>query len=170
MQQIKPSRGFTLIEILIAMSIIGLLTLMATGSFLSAMKKGRDARRKSELAEIQKALENFYEDYRKYPVYATFPFNTQFCDVYPSNCSSARRIYMQRTPNDPISTYTYVYESDGTYYKLYSCIENDQDVGPGVKTTLDAHNKPVQDSAGYTGTDCHCGACKFGISSPNTTP
>lgn len=60
--------GFTLFELLVSISIIAILTAIATTSFSSAQKKARDARRMQDMNAIQKAAEqyNSFSGY-KYP-------------------------------------------------------------------------------------------------------
>lgn len=154
-------RGFTLIELIIAITILGILSALISGNFFTSLKKGRDARRKADLEQTQRALELYYEDKKAYPTGSAspgFPFGSQFCET--SACASSEKIYMQKVSSDPISTNNYLYESsDGSNYKMYTCIENALDQGSGVN------------QSGYTGKDCGaCGTCKYGISSPNTTP
>jgi prepilin-type N-terminal cleavage/methylation domain-containing protein len=52
----KSKIGFTLIELLVVISIIGLLSSMAFYALNIARMKARDARRKADLVQIQKAL------------------------------------------------------------------------------------------------------------------
>ena len=59
--------GFTLFELLITISIIGILTAIATISFSSAQKKGRDARRMQDMKSIQTAAEQYYSLVGSYP-------------------------------------------------------------------------------------------------------
>jgi prepilin-type N-terminal cleavage/methylation domain len=147
-------KSFTLLELMIAIVILGVLSALISGNFITSLKKGRDARRKADLEQIQRALEMYYEDKRAYPTGLTF--GQKLCET-PS-CPSTEKVYMQKVPNDPVSSYSYQYQSDGTYYRLFSCIENNLDQGPGVKQT------------GYTDTNCgSCGVCKYGISSFNTS-
>lgn len=61
------SRGFTLIELLVVIAIIGLLATLGVVSLDSAMKKARDARRLSDISQIQKALEIYKDTYGQYP-------------------------------------------------------------------------------------------------------
>ena len=65
----KPAglSGFTLIEILVAISIIGILVGLGTVVFDNALEKGRDSRRKSDLMAIKAALELYFEDNHRYP-------------------------------------------------------------------------------------------------------
>lgn len=144
--------SFTLIELLIVIAILGILSSLISGNFITSLKKGRDTKRKSDIEQIQKALEMYYEDNNKYPL--TVPFREELC--HPDGCPTQN--YMFNVPQDPKTGYNYVYDSDGTYYKIYSYIENKQDEGPGVN------------QAGY-GIGIICGPsseqCKFGVSSPN---
>lgn len=48
--------GFTLIEILVVMAIIGLLATIILGSFSNARKKSRDARRVADLKQLENAI------------------------------------------------------------------------------------------------------------------
>lgn len=52
--------GFTLFELLVSISIIGILTALASVAFSGAQKKARDARRMQDVRAIQTAAEQFY--------------------------------------------------------------------------------------------------------------
>src|SRR3989338_1467070 len=56
----RKSFGFSLLELLVVISIVTILITLAMSSFATAGKKGRDAKRKSDIKEIQNALEQFY--------------------------------------------------------------------------------------------------------------
>jgi len=62
------SAGFTLIELLVVIAIIGILSSVVLASLNSARTKGRDARRMSDLHNIQLALELYYNKYGTYKV------------------------------------------------------------------------------------------------------
>jgi type II secretion system protein G len=62
-----PSRGFTLIEIIVVVAIIGILSSLLMANFLGARERARDATRKSDIAQIQSALEVFRSDHGYYP-------------------------------------------------------------------------------------------------------
>jgi len=150
--------SFTLIEIMIVIAILGVLASIISGNFITSLKKGRDARRKADLEQTQRALEMYYEDMKAYPTAAItpgFPFGNKFCQT--ENCSNDK-IYMQKVPTDPKSNFNYQYLSDGTYYRLFSCIENSLDQGEGVS------------QEGFVSGCGGCGKCKYTISSPNITP
>lgn len=63
----EKNKGFTLIELLVVIAIIGLLASIVLVALNSARIKARDARRKSDLKQIQIALELFYDKYGYYP-------------------------------------------------------------------------------------------------------
>jgi prepilin-type N-terminal cleavage/methylation domain-containing protein len=55
-------KGFTLIELLVVMSIIALMASLILASLAGMRKKGRDARRQSDLHQIQVAIEMYRND------------------------------------------------------------------------------------------------------------
>jgi prepilin-type N-terminal cleavage/methylation domain-containing protein len=62
--------GFTLLELLIVIAIIGILVSAGVASYSQAQKKSRDSRRKSDLKAIQSAFEQYYAESptQSYPV------------------------------------------------------------------------------------------------------
>ena len=147
--EIKPKFGFTLIELLVAVAILGILATVGLGSFQSSQMKGRDARRKSDLSQIQKALEMYYNDKGVYPTAIPGGGNE-----WKDTSVSGGTLYMKSVPADPKGG-NYCYESNGTYYKLYAKLENTRD--PKIITP----NSSVCTAAnGYN----------YGVSSSNVTP
>lgn len=59
MAQRAGARGFTLIEVMIAVAIIGVLSMVALPSFLDSMRKSRRAEAFTALAALQQAQERF---------------------------------------------------------------------------------------------------------------
>ncbi len=59
--------GFTLIELLVVIAVIGILASVILASLNSARGKARDARRLSDMKQIQTALELYYDTYGVYP-------------------------------------------------------------------------------------------------------
>jgi prepilin-type N-terminal cleavage/methylation domain-containing protein len=64
----KNNRGFTLIELLVVVAIISLLSSVVMASLNTARAKARDAKRFSDLHQIQTALEMYYNDHGSYPL------------------------------------------------------------------------------------------------------
>jgi prepilin-type N-terminal cleavage/methylation domain-containing protein len=80
--------GFTLLELLVVISIIGILVAIGASSFSVAQKQGRDARRRGDMKAIQNAMEQ--------------SFATNATNVYPSGCSNGVSITIgSTTVKDP---------------------------------------------------------------------
>lgn len=141
-------KGFTLVELLVVISIIGALVTIALVSFRNSQARGRDAERKSDLKQISSALELYYSDYGKYP--DTLSFGDEFTD--------GKTVYFKILPTDPKPDLNYVYRIPDVginqKYQLFAYIENTQD--PDLITTSQS---------------CGSGnSCNFSITSSNTTP
>jgi prepilin-type N-terminal cleavage/methylation domain-containing protein len=68
-QQIETlmnQRGFSLIELLVVIAIIGLLSSIILASLNKAQSKGRDAKRVSDIKQIQLALQVYYDQNNNY--------------------------------------------------------------------------------------------------------
>ena len=63
----KNNKGFTLIELLVVIAIIGLLTTLAVVALDSARTKSRDAKRVTDIKQVQTALELYFNDQDGYP-------------------------------------------------------------------------------------------------------
>jgi prepilin-type N-terminal cleavage/methylation domain-containing protein len=60
-------KGFTLVELLVVISIIGLLSTIAIVSLGSARAKSRDTKRIADMKQFSTALEQYYSDQGGYP-------------------------------------------------------------------------------------------------------
>ncbi|MCR4283850.1 MAG: prepilin-type N-terminal cleavage/methylation domain-containing protein [Parcubacteria group bacterium] len=60
--------GFTLLELLVVIAIIGLFATIATVALSNARMRARDIRRETDMNEIQKALELYFDDNGDYPL------------------------------------------------------------------------------------------------------
>ena len=67
----NKKRGFTLIELLVVIAIIGILSSVVLASLSTARQKSRDAKRISDLGQIQLALELYFDAKQSYPIQAT---------------------------------------------------------------------------------------------------
>ena len=59
----EKNRGFTLIEVLVAATIIAVLTSIGIVSYQAANRRARDAKRKSDLEQVRAALEMYKSDH-----------------------------------------------------------------------------------------------------------
>jgi len=67
----KKFGGFTLLEILVVISIIGILIAIGSAPFTTAQKKGRDARRRADMKQYQSAFEQYFSENNTYATCAT---------------------------------------------------------------------------------------------------
>ncbi|WP_081880933.1 type IV pilin protein [Methylotenera sp. L2L1] len=63
---VKRHRGFTLIEIMIVVAIIGILASVALPAYTNYVKKAKAAEAPSELASARVRMEQFFQDNRTY--------------------------------------------------------------------------------------------------------
>jgi len=64
----RKYNGFTLIELMTVIFIIGLLTTIVAVSIFSSQAKSRDTKRKVDLETIAGALEMYKSEYKAYPI------------------------------------------------------------------------------------------------------
>jgi len=139
----KNNKAFTLIEILIVVSIIGLLsagTLLGLGTFRQA---GRDTRRMTDLRQIQNALELYYQKNGSYPA----------APLSDSTFSGIGGIIA--VPRDPSTNAIYGYSvsncQSGASYVVYANLE-------------DANNKALTDMGTICNITCTKATKNFCIS------
>ncbi len=63
----QSDRGFTLIELMIVMGIIGVLAVLAIPNYISAMKHAREAALKEDLHIMRSAIDSYTMDKQKAP-------------------------------------------------------------------------------------------------------
>lgn len=56
----RPSRGFTLIELMVVIAIVGILASIAVPSYQESVRKARRGQAKADLAEAAQAMERYY--------------------------------------------------------------------------------------------------------------
>ena len=120
--------GFTLIEILVVATIIGMLAAVAAVSYSSFTKSSRDARRKADMEQIRAALEM----YRSNSVNGQYPAAAAVSFTCPGNSplSDGTNTYLTKIPNDPRcaapTSYRYYYNPGAglTDYSLGTTLEN----------------------------------------------
>lgn len=141
----KTKSGFTVIELLVTIAIIGVLSSIILVALNRPRADARDARRKADFNEIRKALEFYYDDFGSYPTHspslALFHCDSSLgnisCSAPPNSGNWATNIeglynladfgYISVLSKDPVnnSNNHYVYEvcSNGQAYILGTALE-----------------------------------------------
>ncbi len=141
----NQKKGFTLIELLVVIAIIGLLATLSVVALNNARERARDARRVSDIKQIQTALELYFNAENKYPPSINVTGETNIT-AGNGNTDHAHKILNGTiatiggvTLMDPIPTaptpadcstaendYTYVRTADNTGdYTITYCLGND---------------------------------------------
>jgi general secretion pathway protein G len=60
-------RGFTLIELVVVLTLIGLLLTIAAPRYFHIIERGRDTVQRQNLSTIRDAIDKFYGDLGRYP-------------------------------------------------------------------------------------------------------
>ncbi len=159
-------KGFTLVELLVVMAILGVLVTLIAGGFRTAQMRGRDAKRKSDLREIANSLELYFSDHGSYP-----PSSGGYvlgCQAPTGSCTwgsgeftDGETVYFKTMPADPSSSLNYYYRNPTNVQKfqIYAHLENPRD-----KNCLqeDCETAIISYSCGLN--------CNFAVTSANTTP
>lgn len=119
------SPGFSLAELLIITSVIALLVIAGIIGWQKQIDRGYDAKRKSDLKNIQNAFDDYYNDKNCYPTVAVL-----------SNCGGTDLApYIAEVPCDPHTHKPYVYRplsvdggQDCSGYRVLTTLKDKQDL------------------------------------------
>jgi prepilin-type N-terminal cleavage/methylation domain-containing protein len=138
---LKNNKGFSLVELLVVISIIVLLSTIAMVSLNSIRQKARDTKRIADAKQISIALDFYFDKKELYPITTTaiiLGTKNYSClseNGFVASCN-AELVYMKSIPSAPIppieNQYTYI-SNDGNNYQLSFILEKiNQNLGPGV--------------------------------------
>lgn len=133
----RRTAGFTLIEMLVVVAIIGLLSSVILVGLGDVRKDARDTRRIADIRQIQNALEIYYSTNQSYPQ-----------DIYNS---------FQAPPYDPVldpltgAVMLYGYERlSPNSYLLGACLEDERQTG------VSHVNENIRNGIRNYGEGCNC--------------
>lgn len=135
-EQYRMKKGFTLMELLIVIAVIGILISISTVAYTSAQKKTRDSRRRSDLKALSSGFEQYYAD------------NSS---SYPATCSLSTTYMPNGMPKDPKTGTEYTstagwYSCSTSSYCVCAALEGETN----AVTNCSGQSPP----SGYTGFYC----------------
>jgi prepilin-type N-terminal cleavage/methylation domain-containing protein len=135
-------KGFTLIEVLLAITIIGIITGFVIVQMNGAANATKDTKRKADIDLIKNALISYRsENYS----------NTPAEDCVIGECTTlptALQAFLQTLPTDPDASNSYRYVSDGTDCSLYATLSDGSIYRYECATNETSNVFPVDGSCG----------------------
>ena len=118
----NSQRGFTLIEIMIVLTLLGLIGTFAVTNYMKSQREGYIKSTKIQLSQIKTALDDYYRTCNSYPTTAqglqaliSKPADSTCKDYDPAGYITGKKV-----PQDPWSNdFVYICE-DGKHYQLKS--------------------------------------------------
>lgn len=105
--------GFTMIEFLVVAALIGILATLGLGAYTKSLSRGRDAKRISDMKEVQKTFELYYS----------------LKNQYDTNCKNMFTPDTGSEPTPPAGGKLYFWKCDVTSYEYCAQLENGADYG-----------------------------------------
>jgi len=140
--------GFTLIELMVVILIIGLLATIVVQNLRGATDKAKKIKAEADISALKTALDRYYLDNGSYPTsdqgitaLVSAPQNGKVPDDYPAGG------YIEKIPNDPWGS-PYVYQSDGDNYVLKSYGADGVEGGTGKNADIDGSSNPSGSDSG----------------------
>ncbi len=136
----KYHRGFTLVELLVTISIIALLAVGVILSFQHQRAKARDALRLANLNQFKTALALYHSEVGLYPIGSSMHLGSApegqtiyTClsgEGFKISCNADDKIFMVAVPGDPTSGQYFIYQSfiDNSGYAIDFTMEVGTDV------------------------------------------
>ena len=127
-KNIKKKNGFTMVELLIVIAIIGVLSALMMPNFVSIQDRAKEVSVKAIVLSVQNALENYQIDSGQYPNGSDLPIS-DLCEILIADG------YLTQTPTNPFTganytaddtsgQITYSYDSNTGVYSI-SAVKRD---------------------------------------------
>ena len=127
----QKRKGFTLIELIIVFTLIGILVGLGLPQYRNALKRARETVLKEDLYQMRKLINQYYTDQWKYPSSLQVLVDEK---------------YLMKIPIDPIT------KSSETWVEVYDTLTEDDlitGVEPGVINVLSGSDEKALDGTPY---------------------
>lgn len=143
----QNQKGFSLIEILIALTLLALAGTFVVGKFFDSLYEGQVSSTKIQMSNIEARLKEFRRKCGFYPMseqgldaLVNKPTGGKECKDYPASGF----IEGDQVPKDPWDN-DFIYESDGKTFNIYSYGQDGESGGEG--TDVDLYLKATKGAA-----------------------
>ncbi len=126
----KGQKGFTLLELLVVVALIGILAALAIPQYKNNVRRSKEAVLKQDLHQFETLIDQYYADKGKYPA--------ALDDLVTEG-------YLRRIPVDPIT------ESDDTWVPVYADEDTlNPDEAPGIYIVKSGSTETSLDGTPYS--------------------
>jgi len=122
---LKLNKGFTLVELMIVITVIAILATIAVVAFTRVQKQARDTKRKGEMHSIVTALQAYFSEKGVYPVETTVGGA-----VATAALAGLATTYLPVVPIAPVGNsgantagYMYISDANGTEFNVCNTLE-----------------------------------------------
>jgi prepilin-type N-terminal cleavage/methylation domain-containing protein len=134
MKSQNSQRGFTLIELMVVIAVMGILATIAVTNLSGAQASARDSQRKTDLASYNLALERYYAYHTNYPLgdysnNSTDVSGPASTGIFADSSALYAEGFMGQLVRDPSTQanplyyYRYLSDNQGFRYVLYAKLE-----------------------------------------------
>ena len=143
-KNIYPPKGFSLIEIMIVVIIIGLMLAVAVPVYIDHKYEAEDSKIRQDFATIYTALSTYeINNYKMPSTDQGLEALVRKTDIDPIPRKWPSRGYLQRLPLDPWGqAYHYIYQGDGQF-ELFTYGLDGQPGGQGRDADQHYHDQPL---------------------------
>lgn len=164
------NKGFTLIELILVTGIVALFAagVLAVINPTQQVIKANDAKRKTDLEAISRALEAYYADNGRYPQAS----GNKIFTTTVINWGTSWQPYIEILPKDPSSSRRYVYgvSANGQTYGIYASLEKGNDPQACHANGSACDSLTTFGISTVPGTSCGVGICNYGVTSSDINP
>ena len=137
----RRAAGFSLLEIMVVLVIIGMLAGLVVINVRSRMVIARQSAAKAELATLAEALESYYM------IYGQYPTNDQGIDALTKKTEKLPEPLIERLPKDPWGRpYVYITPAHDRPYEVICLGADGAEGGDGADADLSSANLSQDDA------------------------